>query len=420
MQWARSFVGRLMADPAFIHKMVIEQVLAFSGSMFYEWRVRGENFKREIDLALINSLGLMAGVGATVWITAPSRAYGAVHKFPWQQMLANLPHCVFDASGPLRHYSNTARLGGFFASMAQLSAVGALAGGATALASQLAVNLHQKADPEYVSSVPVADAGRSSAGLGAFFAVNANTRYQLLGGMDRYLFGHTNYLWTYLGFSLIARGLSVAAGELSRPWWQGLSTDAAASHRVKKVRRVRRKVNKSGTAGAVLPSGADKQQHLAQQAAAAVVVAGAATAPAEAGAAADAVSSSGSGEALAAADGLSNYQPIASSHSSTVEAAEAALTAYQPISANDALEVSDSQQVEAVKHLGSLEATLHQQLQSGPAVMGSASALHGLLEQQQQQQQLSQQQPSLQHQQSLSDSAMGSALRDAVAETVQA
>lgn len=410
-EWARSFVGRLMADPAFIQKLAFEQIVAFSSSMFYEWRVRGENFKKEIDLALINSIGMMAAVGATVWITAPSRAYGAVHKFPWQQMLANLPHCVFDASGPLRHYTNTARLGGFFASMAQLSAVGALTGGATALASQLAVNLHQKADPEYVPSVPVADAGRSSAGLGAFFAVNANTRYQLLGGMDRYLFNHTNYLWTYLGFSLISRGMFAGVGEMSRPWWQGLSTDAAASHRVKKVRRVRRKVNKSGTAGAVLPSGAAHQQQLAQQAAA-VAVAGV-VAPAEAGAAADPASSSGSGEAaVAAADNLSNYQPVASS-SSTVQAAEAALTSYQPISADDALEVSESQQVEAVKQLGSLEASLHQQMQSGPAVMGSATALHDLIEQQQQP-------PSLQHQQSLSDSAMGGALRDAVAETVNA
>jgi hypothetical protein len=133
---------------------------------------------------------MMAAVGATVWITAPSRAYGAVHKFPWQQMLANLPHCVFDASGPLRHYSNTARLGGFFASMAQLSAVGAIAGGATALASQACVKAHEAVDPEYAGpSVPVADPARSSAGLGAFFAVNANTRYQLLGGMDRWVPG---------------------------------------------------------------------------------------------------------------------------------------------------------------------------------------------------------------------------------------
>jgi hypothetical protein len=398
-----------MADPAFIQKMAFEQVLAFSSSMLYEWRVRGDSFKKELDLAIINSVGMAAAVGATVWITAPSRAYGAVHKFPWQQMLANLPHCVFDASGPLRQYSNTARLGGFFASMAQLSAVGALAGGATALASQAAVQLHQKVDPDFEPSVPVADAGRSSAGLGAFFAVNANTRYQLLGGMDRYLFGHSNFMWTYMGLSLLARGMFASVGEMSRPWWQGLTQETAASHVVaaKKLKRVRRKVNKSGTATSTLPGVAAHQQAAAAAAAAAAV----AVAP---GSSLAGDSSSSSLEGAAAAEQqqqLGDYQPIGSSSSSSVEAAAAALNSYQPISADDALEVSDSAQVEAVRQLGSLEASMQQQLEAGPAVMGGASALQDLVQQQQLQ---------LQHQRSLGDSAMGAALRDAVAESVAA
>jgi hypothetical protein len=409
-EWARGFVGRLMADPAFTQKLVFEQLMAFSASMFYEWRVRGDNFKKELDFALINSVGMMAAVGATVWITAPSRAYGAVHKFPWQQMLDNLPSCVFDASGPLRHYSNTARLGGFFASMAQLSAVGAIAGGATALASQAAVKVHEAMEPGYEGpSVPIADPARSSAGLGAFFAVNANTRYQLLGGMDRYLFSHSNFLWTYMGMSLLSRGLFTAAGEASRPWWQGLTTDVAASHasQVKKVRRVRRKVNKSGTAPTHVVSGAERQAQLA--AAAAAAAASVAADPAAAG-----VDGSSSP--------LGDYQPIAAAvgdGSSRVEqsAAAAALSAYQPVSADDSLEVADSQQAEAVRSLGALEAAAHQQLQSAPAVMGSATALQDLVLQAQQPGQ-QQQQPQLQHLPSISDSAMGAALRDAVAETV--
>eukprot|EP00879_Flechtneria_rotunda_P000742 GHRR01000862.1.p1 GENE.GHRR01000862.1~~GHRR01000862.1.p1 ORF type:complete len:642 (+),score=246.10 GHRR01000862.1:97-2022(+) len=384
-EWARGFVGRLMADPAFIHKLVFEQVLAFSSSMVYEWKVRGDSFKKELDLALINSIGLAASVGATVWITAPSRAYGAVHKFPWQQMLANLPHCVFDASGPLRQYTRTARLGGFFASMAQLSAVGAITGGLTSLASQAAVKIHQQRDAEYSPLIPVADAGRSSAGLGAFFAVNANIRYQLLGGMDRYLFGHSNYLWTYLGFSMVARSLFAGVGELSRPWWQGLSTDSAASHvaRSKKVRRVRKKVNKSGTVSSQTPSAAAHQAQLAQQAAA--VAAGLAVAAAT------------DGSSLPQLEGLTNYQATASiSGSDGSSPADAALQSYQPITADTEGLASRSQT--AAKQLGemSLEASLQQQLQSRPAVMGSATSLQDVIEQQQ-------------PQQSLTDAAMGAA-----------
>ena len=46
LQWARGFVGRLMADPAFVQKLVFEQLMAFSASMYYEWRVRGDQFKK--------------------------------------------------------------------------------------------------------------------------------------------------------------------------------------------------------------------------------------------------------------------------------------------------------------------------------------------------------------------------------------
>jgi hypothetical protein len=377
----------MMADPAFTHKLVFEQLLAFASSMVYEWRVRGDSFKKELDLAIINSMGMAAAVGATVWITAPSRAYGAVHKFPWQSMLANLPHCVFDASGPLRNYTHTARLGGFFASMAQLSAVGALAGGATALASSAAIKLHQKADPEYQPSVGAPDAARSSAGLGAFFAVNANTRYQLLGGMDRYLFGHSNFMWTYMLFSGVARGLFTYAGELSRPLWQGLPAAPAWNQhsgprqtaRVKIVRKKKVKKTEAAAAGG-------------EPALAAAAVVGAAEAGTQA--VADAPSSSGS---LAAGEQWQQQQQAAgevSSSSEAVAAAAAALQDYQPISAADQM---------SVEQLGELERSVEHQLTSSPGVMGSADTLEALIRE-----------PSLQQQSSLGDSAVGLALQQAV------
>lgn len=230
--------------------------------------------------------------------------------------------------------------------------------------------------------------------------------------LRRYLFNHTNFLWTYLGFSLLSRGLFTAAGEASRPWWQGLTTDVAASHaaRAKKVRRVRRKVNKTGTAPTYVASGAERQAQLAAAAAAAAAVA---ADPAAAGAEGSSISQ------------LADYQPIAAAvgegagaESSSTAAAAEALAAYQPISADDSLEVGESQQAEAVRSLGALEAAAHQQLQSAPAVMGSATALHDLVLQQQPGEHQQQQQPQLQHLPSMSDTAMGAALRDAVAETV--
>ena len=75
-----------MADPGFAQKLVMESLIAASASLLYEVRARGDRFKQEVDLAAINSVGLAAATAATVWLLAPTRSYGSVHKFPWQQV----------------------------------------------------------------------------------------------------------------------------------------------------------------------------------------------------------------------------------------------------------------------------------------------------------------------------------------------
>lgn len=86
LQWARDFVGRLMADPAFMQKLVLESAFAAAASLWYEYRARGENFRKELDLVLINTLGMALATASTVWLVSPTRSYGNVHKFPWQQV----------------------------------------------------------------------------------------------------------------------------------------------------------------------------------------------------------------------------------------------------------------------------------------------------------------------------------------------
>lgn len=100
------------------------------------------------------------------------------------QMLDGLPNCVFDASGPLRQYTQGARAAGFLAKTAELSVVGAVMGTCTSLLGSAAVALRQKADPAFEPSVAVPDLARSSGGLAAFFALNANLRWGFLQGCE--------------------------------------------------------------------------------------------------------------------------------------------------------------------------------------------------------------------------------------------
>jgi len=80
---SRGFVGRLMADPAFCHKLFIENAMAIGFSIAYEMKIRGDRFAKEWDLAAINTVGLMAATTAAVWLVAPSRSYGSLNKLPW-------------------------------------------------------------------------------------------------------------------------------------------------------------------------------------------------------------------------------------------------------------------------------------------------------------------------------------------------
>lgn len=235
--WARDFVGRLMADPAFMQKLIIESAFASAASLWYEYRARGDSFKKELDLVLINTLGMAVATASTVWLVSPTRSFGNVHKYPWQQLLEQLPNCVFDASGPLRNYSAQMRAASFFTKAAELSAVGLLTGTLTSLLSSAVVSIRQKYDPAFQPSVPIPEVARSSAGMAAFFATSANMRYQLLGGLDRYLFGHANMLLTYMLASGAARLGAQAVGETHRPFFQGLPQPGPPAPRRRVVRR---------------------------------------------------------------------------------------------------------------------------------------------------------------------------------------
>ena len=216
LQVSRGVVGRLMADPAFVQKMLVEQVISVSSNLAWEARQRGENFTKELDLVAINTLSVAAATGALVWLIAPNRSYGAVHKFPWQNMLQSMPNNLFDASTPYRQFSMGNRAASLVVKSAELCAVGSIAGAAMSGLSQLAVNLRQQRDPSFTPSVPIPDLAKSTAGMGMYMALSANLRYQAVSGIDRGMFDHCNVLWMYLGCSSAVRLCNNLVGEATQ------------------------------------------------------------------------------------------------------------------------------------------------------------------------------------------------------------
>ncbi len=108
-----------------------------------------------------------------------------------------------------------------------------------------------------------------------------------MGGLDRFLFDRTTFLWTATAASCAARLGSNQLGEVSRAWWQGLP-DArtlplpaflAAGPQLPVTRKVRKKVTKRVPRSSLLQQQQQKEQQPLAAAAAAAVVA----LPAEAG-----------------------------------------------------------------------------------------------------------------------------------------
>lgn len=221
VQASRGIVGRLMADPAFMQKVAIEQMITLVGSLYWESRARGERFTKELDLVAINTLSLQAANLALVWMISPNRSFGVPHKYDWQRMLHELPANVFDASGPQRVYTMNSRMAGLLAKTAELCAVGSITGGAMSLMQMAAVKAHQLVNPEYQPSVVVPDFWRSSCGMAASMGLASNLRYQLIAGADRWLFDHGKYIAPYLASSTLMRVVSNRLGEETRLFLQG-------------------------------------------------------------------------------------------------------------------------------------------------------------------------------------------------------
>jgi hypothetical protein len=219
---SRGLVGRMMADPAFMQKLIMESCITAGGSLLWEAQQRGDRFSKELDLVAINTLSLLAANAALVWSVAPTRSFGSPQKMPWQRMLAKLPNHAFDTQGPQRSYTYGTRAASFVAKIGELAAVGAVAGAAMSLLGGASTALRQRSDPSYQPSVPPPTLAAGAGGLGAFMGISSNVRYQLVAGMDTYLFGHSNFLWSYLALSGVMRVVSNAVSTNSRLFLMGL------------------------------------------------------------------------------------------------------------------------------------------------------------------------------------------------------
>ncbi|KAJ6818534.1 protein RETICULATA-RELATED 1, chloroplastic [Iris pallida] len=217
---SRAFIGRMIADPSFLYKLLLEQFATISSSVWWEVTNRKDRIKQEWDLALINVLTLSACNAFVVWSLAPCRSYGNTFRFDLQNTIQKLPNNIFEKSYPMRAFDLQKRVHSFFYKAAEFCLVGMIGG---SIQGTLSKSLSAKKEGRLSVSIP--SVPTSALGYGAFLGLYANLRYQLLCGMDQAFFYHFDVPGVAIFLSTAMRILNVQIGEKSRLAWLGIEVD---------------------------------------------------------------------------------------------------------------------------------------------------------------------------------------------------
>jgi len=208
---SRAFIGRVLADPAFLYKLAFDEILTIGNAVWWEVQHRGDRLKKEWDVAAVNVLTLVASTAAMNWALAPSRSYGSTFRYEFQNSIQKLPNHVFDKSYPLREFDMSKRVFSFFYKAAQLSLVGMVTGSVGAGLSNLMPSARRNE-----LSVPIPSVSTSASSYGAFMGLSGNMRYQLVNGAERVMQDHFQHLGVAIFFSAALRALNIHIGDVTR------------------------------------------------------------------------------------------------------------------------------------------------------------------------------------------------------------
>ncbi|XP_020576157.1 protein RETICULATA-RELATED 1, chloroplastic [Phalaenopsis equestris] len=214
---SRAWIGRMIADPSFLYKLILEQVTTIGSTVWWELKSRKGRIKEEWDLAFINVMTVAACNAFIVWSLAPCRSYGSTFRFDLQNSIQKLPNNIFEKSYPMREFDLHKRIHSFFYKAAELCLVGLTAGSIQGSLTKVV-----SSRKEGRLSVTIPSLKNYALGYGAFLGLYANLRYQLICGIDRAMFDRFDVLGVAMFFGTVLRVLNIHIGETSRLAWLGI------------------------------------------------------------------------------------------------------------------------------------------------------------------------------------------------------
>lgn len=182
------FRDRLIADNLYFYKLLVEIVIDSGCATVAEVKKRGDDFWKEFEFYLSDmAVGLVMDV-VLVSLLAPVAVAGRKKVVPTgrlRQWSANLPSAMFEKSRPDRKYSVSDRFGCYVARGLEYALAGMACGlVGQGIASGL-MNLRRAYGGTHEDDVDVPPVVKSALVWGLFMGVSANTRYQIVAGLER-------------------------------------------------------------------------------------------------------------------------------------------------------------------------------------------------------------------------------------------
>jgi hypothetical protein len=183
-----AFRDRLIADHLYFYKLLVEIVIDSGCATVAEVKKRGDDFWKEFEFYLSDMVvGLVMDV-VLVSLLAPVAVAGRRRSMPtgkFRQWSSQLPSAVFEKSRPDKKYTFGDRAGCYVARGLEY----ALAGIACGLVGQGIASGLMTAKRQYLGAseddVEVPPVFKSALVWGLFMGVSANTRYQIVFGLER-------------------------------------------------------------------------------------------------------------------------------------------------------------------------------------------------------------------------------------------
>ncbi|KAL3521268.1 hypothetical protein ACH5RR_019417 [Cinchona calisaya] len=189
----QGFRERLLADPKFLHRLAIEEAISITTTLLAQYERRKENFFKELDYVITDSLRGSVVDFFTVWLPAPTLSFlsfsddfsGPDSVDSLKGLLGSIPDNAFQKSPAGKDWNLNHRVASVFVGGLKLAGVGFISSIGAVASSNIVYAVQKILNPalavkQQIKRSPIL---KTAVVYGCFLGTSANLRYQVIAGL---------------------------------------------------------------------------------------------------------------------------------------------------------------------------------------------------------------------------------------------